>query len=156
MESLVKLYDLHTDYFLKAIEGISESDSLNRLNTKANHPAWIAGSLLQQRFEMYNELTGNKLKQTADELFKDYKGIQDDGDYPSLSVYAEDWKKISPLFRKTCAELTDEKLNTDFEMPDMKFPWYDMMTFMIYREANMIGQLALWRRLLGYPAIKYD
>jgi len=26
---------------------------------------------------------------------------------------------------------------------------------MIYREANIIGQLALWRRLLGYAGINY-
>jgi hypothetical protein len=51
--------------------------------------------------------------------------------------------------------VSDEKLDSDFEMPEMKFPWFDMITFMLYREANIIGQIALWRRLLGYEAMKY-
>jgi hypothetical protein len=156
MGPLLKLYDLHTDYFLKAIDGISDKDANNRLNTKANHAAWLAGSLVQQRFEMCNELSGSKEKQAADDLFKEFKGIQDGVTYPSLTSFAEDWKKISPKFRKICEELTDEKLDSNFEMPGMTFPWYDMMTFMMYREANCIGQLALWRRLLDYAPIKYD
>jgi hypothetical protein len=41
-------------------------------------------------------------------------------------------------------------------MGGMKMSWYDMITFTMYREASMIGQLALWRRLLGHPALKYD
>jgi hypothetical protein len=31
----------------------------------------------------------------------------------------------------------------------------EMINFSTYREANMIGQIALWRRLLGYPAMNY-
>jgi hypothetical protein len=32
---------------------------------------------------------------------------------------------------------------------------YELITFSIYREANIIGQIALWRRLLGYPGMRY-
>ena len=50
----------------------------------------------------------------------------------------------------------DKKLDSELDMGGMKMPWYDMISFTIYREANMLGQLALWRRLLNYPALKYD
>jgi hypothetical protein len=33
--------------------------------------------------------------------------------------------------------------------------FYELVSFMIYREANCIGQVALWRRLLGYAALNY-
>ena len=42
------------------------------------------------------------------------------------------------------------------DMGGMKMTYHELISFTIYREANMIGQLALWRRLLGYPALKYD
>ena len=49
-----------------------------------------------------------------------------------------------------------DKLDESFEMmPGMKMTYYELITFIIYREANIIGQLALWRRLLGYEAMKY-
>ncbi len=158
MYSLVKLYDMHTGFFPKAIDGISAEDAHNRLNTKANHITWLTGSLVQERFEMANLLTGTELVQAANELFKDFKGIQDNVMYPSLSEFQKDWDKITPIAREALANVTDEKLDSIFEIHEMsmKMPYYDLLSFMTYREANCIGQIALWRRLLGYSALKYD
>jgi hypothetical protein len=156
MHSLIALYDMHTDFFRKAIAGISDKDAANRLNTKANHMQWIAGSMLQERFGMNNTLAGTDLKQSADELFKNYQGIKDGTAYPPLADYLNDWDRISPVYRETLLNITDEKLDSEFDMEGMKMSHYELLTFMMYREANMIGQLALWRRLLGYDAIKYD
>ena len=154
MHSLIVLYDMHTKFFFSALEGISDKDAHNRLNTKANHIAWLTGSLVQQRYDMANGLGGD-YQHTTGELFKDNKGIQDGITYPSLDEFKKDWNVISPLFRELLMKVSDEKLDSNFEMPDMKFPWFDMITFMLYREANIIGQIALWRRLLGYEGMKY-
>ena len=75
-EGLVTLFDLHTTFLSKVLDGISEKDAYNRLDTKANHMAWLAGALVHQRFEMAKE-THHSLKETGEELFKDFKGIQD-------------------------------------------------------------------------------
>jgi hypothetical protein len=152
---LLSLFDYHTDFFPKALEGISEKDMHNRLNTKANHPAWLAGSLVNQRFMMTTE-TGSGLRQTGEELFKNNKGIQDGAQYPTIAEYISDWKRISPEAREALVKIDDKKLDSNFEMPGMKMTYYELICFTIYREANMIGQLALWRRLLGYPALRYD
>lgn len=149
------LFDYHTDFFVKALDGISPEDMHNRLNTQANHPAWIAGSLVQQRFLMTSE-TGTDQKQTHEELFKDYKGIQEGVTYPTVEEYINDWKRITPEAREALIKMDDKKLDSPFEMEGMKMNYYDLISFTIYREANMIGQLALWRRLLGYPALKYE
>lgn len=155
MSSLIVLYDMQTTYFSNAIEGISDKDAHNRLNTKANHIAWLTGSLAQQRFEIANQL-GVGDKQTADEFFKDNKGIQDGITYPSLLSFKKDWEKISPVLRDALLNVSDEKLDTSFEMmPGMKMTNFDLISFISYREANCIGQIALWRRLLGYEAMKY-
>lgn len=159
MYPLVVLYDMHTEFFGKAIDGISDKDSHNRLDTKANHAAWLAGSFIQERMQLANLLSGSALKQSADELFKDHHGIKDDAQYPSMSDYKKDADTAATALREVLMNITDEKLDSIFEMggvPDMKMPYFDLITFMTYREANLIGQIILWRRLLGYEGIKYD
>ena len=155
MQSLLVLYDMHTTFFKNVLEGIAEKDTHNRLNTKANHIAWLAGSLVEQRYGMANDIGIDK-KQQGHELFKDNKGIQDNATYPSLAQYKKDWDMISPDARKALTDVTDEKLNGEIDMGGMKMTLYELATFTIYREANCIGQIALWRRLLGYEAMKYD
>lgn len=152
--ALMVLYDMHTTYFGNAIDGISDKDAHQRLNTKANHIAWISGSLVQGRYELAN-LLGLDLKQTAHELFANFKGIQDHETYPALADFKKDWEKITPILREKLVQVTDEQLDKILEFPDMSFPLFEMISFTIYREANCIGQIALWRRLLNYDAMKY-
>jgi len=155
MHSLVILYDMHTDFFSKALEGISDADALNRLGTKANHIAWITGSLVEERYSLAKTF-GIDRKQAAHELFSDHKGIQDNTTYPSLDSFKKDWGSITPDLRKVLIDLTPELLNDTFEMmPGHRMTFFELITFMMYREANCIGQIALWRRLLGYEAMKY-
>jgi len=156
MESIMDLYDMQTTHFSNVIEGITDGDAHNRLNTKANHIAWLTGSLVEQRFEIANHL-GIAGKQTAEELFKEGKGIQDGATYPSLASFKKDWETISPVLRDAFVKVTDEKLDTTFEMmPGMKMTIYELVSFCSYREANCIGQIALWRRLLDYAPMKYQ
>lgn len=152
--ALVTLYDMHTTFFNKALEGISDADAHNRLNTKANHIAWLTGSLVEQRYEIAN-LLGLDMQQAAHELFKEGRGIQEDITYPALAGFIADWEKISPKLREALAAADDNTLDKIFEMPGMKMSYYDLITFTIYREANCIGQIALWRRLLGLSPMRY-
>lgn len=149
------LYDMHTGFFRSVLDGVSDDDRHNRLNTKANHIAWLTGSLVEQRFELARQF-GKEMKQQAHELFKDNKGIQDGVTYPALDAYKKDWDGITPVLRELLVNISDEKLDEQFEMmPGMKMTHYELVSFVIYREANCIGQLALWRRLLGYEPMKY-
>lgn len=154
-QALLTLFDYQTGFFARALDGISEEDMHNRLHTQANHPAWLAGSLVQQRFMMTSE-TGTGLRQTGEELFKNNKGIQNGVQYPAIAEYIGDWERITPEAREALVTIDDRKLDSEMDMGGMKMTYYEMICFSIYREASIIGQLALWRRLLGYPALKYD
>lgn len=154
MQGLLVLFDWHTDFFKKSIEGVSDDDAAERLNTKANHIAWLAGSVVQERFELAN-IFGINLKSSADELFSNHQGIRNEEKYPSLASYVTDWDKITPILKAELVAATDETLDKILEFPDMSFPVYEMVSFNTYREANCIGQIMLWRRLLGYEAVKY-
>jgi hypothetical protein len=153
--ALVSLFDYQTGFFTRALDGISDKDMYNRLNTEANHMAWLAGSLVAQRFQMTTE-TGTGQKQTGEELFKDHKGIQAEATYPAIAEYISDWNRITPEARQALTMIDDTKLDSILDMGGWKMTYYEMICFTIYREASIIGQLALWRRLLGYPAMKYD
>src|SRR5690242_1640878 len=75
-QGLLKLFDYQTSFFAKALDGISEDDMHNRMNTQANHPAWLAGSLVNQRFQMASEMK-HDVKQTRADLYEGFKGIQE-------------------------------------------------------------------------------
>lgn len=154
-EGLLALFDLHTKLFERALEGISDNDTHKRLDTKANHIAWLAGAIVAQRFQMATDVDG-QLKQTGAALFKDNKGIEDGVKYPTVAEYLADWKKVTPAARKALVEIDDNKLDSEFNMGGMKLTWFELVSFTKFREASMIGQLALWRRLLGYPGMRYD
>lgn len=154
MYGLIVLYDLHTQFYKNAIEGISDEDAHERLGTKANHLSWIAGSIVQERYELVR-IFRKELDSATDELFSNHQGIKDEENYPSLATYLQDWEKIAPLLRNELLSATDEKLDEILTYPGMNFSIYEMVSFDMYREANCIGQIALWRRLLGYEPINY-
>ncbi len=155
IEPLLYLYDTHSQFFPNVIDGISDKDTHNRLNSKANHVAWLTGSLVHQRFELAR-LLGVDKKQSAYELFKDYQGIKDDVTYPSLESFKKDWDIITPVLKDLLINVTDEKLDSIFEMQEMSMPYSELVAFTLHREAYFIGQIGLWRRLLGYEAMKYQ
>ena len=157
MKTVIDMYDWHTKQYKNAIDGIKDEDSYNRINTKANHMSWIAGSMVQERYVLAQFLAVD-MQQTSHELFKDHKGIQDGATYPSLDEYRKDWEEISPALRSALENLTEEKLNSPgpWEMPGGTWNVFDTLVACTDREAYCIGQIGLWRRLLDYPAMKYE
>ena len=157
METFIEIFDYHTKMFLNALDGISDKDAQNRLGTKANHIAWIAGSLVYQRQYIANA-AGIDVKQTSENLFENNKGIQDNVTYPSLEEFKDDWNKISPLLKDALANMSEEQLNgpDPYKMPGTNYTFFDTaVVFSIDRESYCIGQIGLYRRLLGYEAMKY-
>ncbi len=145
---------MHTTFFTKVLDGVNDKDTHNRLNTKANHIAWLTGSLVEQRFELCRTF-GTEQRQMADDFFKDNKGIQDNVTYPSLEQFKKDWEKITTVLRELIVNREQLDLEKIIDMGQMKMTTFELFSFIIYREANIIGQIALWRRLLGYPAMNY-
>lgn len=162
MQLLLDYYDWHTKLFKNALDDITDKDAENRMDTKANHVAWIAGSMVYQRQGLANAM-GINVKQTSEHLFKagkneGHKGIQDNVTYPSLIEYKQDWDKISSALRDALTNISEEQLNAPdpFEMPGGDYTFLDTLTFCTDRESYCIGQIALYRRLLGYDAMKWD
>ena len=162
MSSLLTMYDMHTKFLHRAIDGVNDHDANNRLGTHAISMAWIVGTMVQARYEVAQKLDGplleslNIKKPMADELFKEGKAIQDNLTYPPLAEMIKDWDRISPSLREVLADIDEQKLNHHINSEGKNRSLFDMIAFDTYREANLIGQLALWRRLLNYPPLNYD
>ena len=156
MQAVINMYDWHTKLFKNATIGISDKDAQNRLNTKANHVAWIAGSLVHARYDL-GTLLGLDLIQTSNDLFKDNKGIQDNIIYPSLEEFRNDWDKITPVLKNALLNVSEEQLNAPdpFNMPGGPYTFFDTIVACTDRESYCIGQVGLYRRLLGYEPMKY-
>jgi len=154
MYGFIVLYEMQTDFLARALDGIDQKDAQKRLDTKANHIAWITGSVVHSRYFLAKSF-GIDLPSITDELFADNKGIVDDATYPSLAGFIKDWKEISPKLQEALSQATDEKLEEKLSIPGMEITLFEMISFNSYREANCIGQIALWRRLLNYPGMNY-
>ncbi|WP_316804440.1 DinB family protein [Pedobacter nototheniae] len=152
--SIIVLYEMHTDFLIKALDGLNDEDAKQRLDTQANHIGWITGSIVAGRFQLAKSL-GIELTSLTGALFTENQGIQDGVIYPTLDAFKKDWAAVSPLLQKALTEATDEKIDEPFVMPGMEIKLFDMIVFNTYREANCIGQIALWRRLLGYKGMNY-
>lgn len=157
LEILLDLYDYHTKFFLNALADLSDKDAQNRLGTKATHVAWIAGSVVNQRQVLANA-AGIDIKQTSESMFENHKAIQDNVTYPPLEEYKQDWEKISPALKDALINISEEQLNgpDPFNMPGGNYTFFDAITFCTDRESYCIGQIGLYRRLLGYDAMKYE
>ena len=99
---------------------------------------------------------GSSLRQRGEEFFKNNKGIQAGVQYPTAAEYLKDWQLVTPEARQALVTIDDKKLDSEIDMGGMKITYHEMICLSIYREASIIEQLALWRRLLGYPSMKYD
>ncbi|MBB4108403.1 MULTISPECIES: DinB family protein [Pedobacter] len=154
MYGFIVLYEMQTDFLLSALDGIEQKDAQKRLDTRANHIAWITGSVVHSRYFLAKSF-GIDLPSVTDELFAGNKGIIDDATYPLLADFIKDWKEISPRLQEALTTATDEKLDEKLVIPGMEITLFEMIGFSSYREANCIGQVALWRRLLGYPGMNY-
>jgi hypothetical protein len=157
IDTLIILYDLHSRLFLNVLHQITDTDAQNRLGTKANHVAWLAGSLVHERYELANA-AGIALKQTSDHLFMDHKGIIDKLQYPPLDEYHKDWKLVTPVLRKALLGLDYDDLKSigPYSVPGDELSFFDAITFIMDRESYCIGQIGLYRRLLGYEPMRYE
>lgn len=100
MISLIVFYDMHINYFVKAIKDKKDDDAHNHLEIKTNHVASITGSLVHERYEIAKEL-GVEEKQITGGLFHDYRGIktsipyQENIDARFLTTFIINPKKLS-------------------------------------------------------------
>lgn len=147
---------LHTNLFQSVIQGIEESDEQLRLTPSTNHLAWLAGSLVSTRYLMLN-IIGPDAPEPFPALFANNKRIQHDLAYPSLRIQKSFWLGISDRL----LSIINNSSEREISQPSVKYyPTNDKtilgaLIFLTDREGQVIGEMTLLRRLLGYKVTHY-
>lgn len=156
---IIPAYRMHTQNFLQLLDGISEEDALKRVDGRTNHIIWMAGNYINMRYGMAHVLGLPDLDPNHD-LFFMGKTLDEQLSYPTLSSLLDNFHTISPKVYNRLLSVTDEELETAFPM-NMGIPFIteDKLNFIgmcIGRADYLCGQIALMRRILDYPSIRYD
>ncbi len=151
------LYDGHTWMFNNVLEGLTEADARKRLDTpQITLSGWPAAWYRNvMKWPMYWDWKRNSRHTICSIIIKASNRMRN----TLLDSLRADWERITPRLREAFASATAEKLNgpNPWPMPDMdQINLLDMLLYCIDRESYCIGQLGLWRRLLGYPPMRYQ
>ncbi|WP_196940595.1 DinB family protein [Sphingobacterium pedocola] len=159
LEVIIPAYRMHTQSFLDVLDGLSEEDAMKRIDGRTNHIIWMAGNFVNVRYGIAHVL-GLQEEDPYHELFYMGKTLDEHFSYPSLNELQENFHAISPKVYQSLLDVKDEQLAEIFQI-NMNVPFIreDKLNFIgmcIGRQDYLCGQMALMRRLLNYPAMKYD
>ena len=156
LSSIQTQYALHARLFDNALDGITDREAARRMSGTTNSFAWIAGHMLwiQHNLAM---LTGVATENPYAEQFAFGAQFDPDADYPSLSAMRADWNRLAPLISAALAQMPPEVLASEAPFPlpvdDPSIRGY--FAFEQHHLAYEFGQLGLYRRFLGKPALSY-
>ena len=148
---------LNTRLYLNCIADVSDADARRRPNERTNSLAFIACHVLDARHYLARYLGLDEPNPVEDAL-RDATGIDDVVELPAIDRIVDGWRKLAP----TISACLDDLSTTELGAPSpQRFPVDDLsigggIGFLLQHESYHIGQLALVRKYLGYPAMKYS
>ncbi len=159
LEIIIPAFRMHSHSFLSILEGISETDAQKRIEGKTNHLVWMAGNFVNVRYAL-GQVMGLEDKDPHNDLFYMGKSFSETAKYPSLKELTTHFHDISPKLYKLLLAATPEQLAQPVPV-DMGIPFVEenLLNFIgmcIGREDYLSGQMALVRRILDYPSVRYD
>ncbi len=154
--ALVTQFDLHTRLFNNVLDGLSDLEANSRTDRNSNNIKWLAGHLTTTRFTL-TDAVGMDAKDPYATLFGHGQSLQDNIDYPSINRIRELWNDISDRISAGLSRLPEDVLNGSAprRVPIGDDTFEGMLAFLMHHEAFHIGQMALIRKQLGRPAMKY-
>ena len=159
LDVIIPAFRGHSQNFVMVLDGISEENSLKRIEGKTNHIIWMVGNFLDMRYAL-GKVLGVEIDNPYKDLFFQGKALDESFNYPSLSDLKGNFHEISPLVYQKLLEISDEGLDKAFPMGmNIDFFPETVLNFVgmcISREDYLAGQLGLMRRILGYEGMKYN
>jgi len=163
ISSIIKQLDFNLAYARALVDGVPEEQmAVTPSDGLENHPAFTVGHLVSGSAGIAEDLGAEfEMPDGWAELFL-RKGPgdprmpeSDTSKYPSkeelLNEFERQHEKVKALLSKTSDEDLEKELKWRFSshMPTL----YDMLIFMcVNHEAMHLGQMAAWRRAMGYPS----
>jgi uncharacterized damage-inducible protein DinB len=153
---LSEILELNTDLFRNVLGGVTEPDAQRRLHG-ANSIAFLAAHLVDARFFMAT-LMDAPLSNPIGEALKDARSVDDVSELPTLEAVRTEWGRVSshvaPRLQSPPAALLAATSPRRFPVADASVG--GGLAFLLQHESYHLGQMALVRRQLGYPAVSYE
>jgi hypothetical protein len=150
-------FRMNTRLFANCLDGVADEGAILRPNDRTNSLAFIACHLVDSRHYLTRFL-GLTESNPLEAVLRDAASIDDVGDLPSLEEIRNAWRPISRALDACLLSMGEEELMAP---SPQRFPVDDpsvfgAIGFLLQHESYHIGQLALLRKYLGYPAMKYS
>ncbi|NIM49132.1 MAG: DUF664 domain-containing protein [Gemmatimonadales bacterium] len=154
---LVDILRLNTRLFRNCLDGLTDEQASLRPSAATNSAAFVAAHLADARFYLLKVLGVEHPSPLADYL-AGARSIDDVKQCPTLAQTHYAWTTAGRLLRDRLEQMTaadlDAPVTTQFPMPDATV--LGALTFLVQHESYHIGQLALFRKYAGLPAMSYD
>jgi uncharacterized damage-inducible protein DinB len=153
---IAEIYALNTDLLLNAVAGVSPAHAVERPLPGTNSMAFLVAHAIDAR-HFAATLLDRPAPNPLGEALKDANGIDDIPELPPLSELTALWLAASQNLEAALDAASAEQLRRPSEQTfPVNHPGVlGAVAFLAQHESYHIGQLALMRKGLGYPAMKY-
>ena len=154
---LAQILRTNTRLFRNCLDGMSEAQAMARPTTYTNSAGYVASHVADSRYYLLAILGLPTVNPLAEFIGK-ARRIEEVDTPPSLDVIRDAWTAASHLLRDRLAAITAAELEAQVEtrlpLPDKSV--LNVTTFLSQHDSFHIGQLALLRKYVGLPAMRYD
>jgi uncharacterized damage-inducible protein DinB len=149
-------FRMNTRLFVNCLDRVAEEKATHRPNDRTNSMSFIACHLVDSR-HFLTRFLGFTETNPLEAVLREANSIDDIGDLPSLEAIRNAWRPIARSLDACLLSLSEEELTAP---STQRFPVDDptvfgAIGFLLQHESYHIGQMALLRKFLGYPAMKY-
>jgi len=153
---LSEILRLNTKLFRNCLDGVSDEAAAIRPSASTNSAAFVAAHVTDSRFYLLKALGAEQPNPLADYL-EGARSIDDVKRVPPLAEIQRAWTTASRALRDKLDSMTAPELDARIESPfpmDNPTP-LSLLAFFVQHDSYHVGQLALLRKHVGLPAMKY-
>ena len=159
--SIVFAWDNQREYTLALLEDLTDEQMVLRPGGNMNHPAWIVGHVAAYHPVVCQLLRGEPVDDPKDDPLFGFAGhgpLDDIKPYGSKRTIVDRFAAGHERVAQTLLGATAEDFKRPPSLPRWakRFPTVEFMLpdLLIHHESLHIGQISIWRRAAGLPAVK--
>ena len=147
---------MNTRLFRNCLDGLNDEQARSRISERTNSVAFIAAHLVESRHFLASQL-GEKIPSPFGAVFAEAKSIDDVSELPSLPAIRSGWDTISEELERRLerADAATLDAHSPIRFPIDETSRLGTVAFLVQHDSYHIGQLALLRKHVGFPAMKY-
>jgi uncharacterized damage-inducible protein DinB len=156
LRPLWAMLELNTDLVLNCLDGLSEADGAARPGG-GNSIAFLVAHLVDTRHFLAAHL-GEPAPNPLAPLLADARSVDDLPQLPRLDELAAAWRAVSAHLATVGPRVSAATLDAPGpqRLPGTDGSRLEGVAFLVQHDSYHIGQIAMLRRRLGYPAMRYD